>query len=734
MFRNHRSRFYGSDNPNIAYSAQGKPGSMGQAGVNGITGPTGYQGFTGARYFQGATGFGLQGFTGPTGFIGPTGFRSFTGLIGSGLIGFQGFTGPDGFTGPQGLQGFTGFAIQGFIGATGLQGLSGQNGFIGPTGVGLQGFIGYTGPQVLGQMGFQGFTGFDGQIGYTGNTGFQGYTGYQGFTGYVGLSYQGFTGFQGITGPNNTVNQGVIGIQGVGTTGFQGFTGPIGLQGSSLQGFTGYQGSTGTIQGINGFTGSTGPIGFAGQSLIHVEIVTTTGPINLYPNGLSIINTYQGLTGPSPFGITLNSTNLGDTKYLSLEHGIGYPAIITTSQGNLSLNPSIPNRTLIYSEQSFWTIIDADYSSFFPLNLQEMFTIANSGGNLNIKIGTNCALSADGNILVFGSPTYTDPLTGNNGVVYYCTRTNGTWTQPSIVPLIPLSNTNNLGSALKFSADGNILMIYNPGGFNTSSIIIYNFSTNTTTTINSGIAIDSFVLSADGNTIAYSVSNQGIFIYTNTNGTYSSFNEIYVDYTSNLAMSSDASTIAFSYYTTYPTPTYYIYVYVVYPQNYFWNQQQQILPTDIITSTNFQFNSCTLSSDGNTLAFGSIYDNNNLGAVWIYTRTGTTWNEQQKISSFDAINGSNGSRQGFSVSLSADGNTLVYGGVTDNSGYGAVWVYTRANSVWSEQKKLIYSPSPSQFGYSVSLSANGSTVAIGADAIITGTAPSQTFGAIFIYV
>ena len=38
--------------------------------------------------------------------------------------------------------------------------------------------------------------------------------------------------------------------------------------------------------------------------------------------------------------------------------------------------------------------------------------------------------------------------------------------------------------------------------------------------------------------------------------------------------------------------------------------------------------------------------------------------------------------QGSSVALSADGNTLIVGGPTDNSNAGGVWAYTRSGSSW----------------------------------------------------
>ena len=44
--------------------------------------------------------------------------------------------------------------------------------------------------------------------------------------------------------------------------------------------------------------------------------------------------------------------------------------------------------------------------------------------------------------------------------------------------------------------------------------------------------------------------------------------------------------------------------------------------------------------------------------------------------------------QGWSVALSADGNTAIVGGLADNRITGAAWVYTRSDGVWTQQSKL----------------------------------------------
>lgn len=52
--------------------------------------------------------------------------------------------------------------------------------------------------------------------------------------------------------------------------------------------------------------------------------------------------------------------------------------------------------------------------------------------------------------------------------------------------------------------------------------------------------------------------------------------------------------------------------------------------------------------------------------------------------------GGSGIYQGQSVALSSDGNTAMVGGNMDNDGQGAVWLFTRNASIWSQQgNKLV---------------------------------------------
>jgi Divergent InlB B-repeat domain len=118
-----------------------------------------------------------------------------------------------------------------------------------------------------------------------------------------------------------------------------------------------------------------------------------------------------------------------------------------------------------------------------------------------------------------------------------------------------------------------------------------------------------------------------------------------------------------------------------------------------------------LSGDGNTAILGGYADNNYIGAAWVFTRSGGVWTQQGgKLLANDAVESA---YQGFSVGLSADGNTAIVGGPDDNP-MGAAWVYTRSGGVWSQQgSKLVGTGGVGPQGRSVALSGDGHNAIVG---------------------
>jgi len=159
-----------------------------------------------------------------------------------------------------------------------------------------------------------------------------------------------------------------------------------------------------------------------------------------------------------------------------------------------------------------------------------------------------------------------------------------------------------------------------------------------------------------------------------------------------------------------------------------------------------------LSGDGTTLAVGAPHEasgakgvNGNqrdnsvfeAGAVYIYTRSGTGWRQQAYLK---ASNPQMSAGFGHFVALSDDGNTLAVSAYWESSSAkgingnqqdesipqaGAVYVFTRQGAGWSQQAYVKASNTGEagtadafgegdQFGFSLALSGDGATMAVGA--------------------
>jgi hypothetical protein len=163
-----------------------------------------------------------------------------------------------------------------------------------------------------------------------------------------------------------------------------------------------------------------------------------------------------------------------------------------------------------------------------------------------------------------------------------------------------------------------------------------------------------------------------------------------------------------------------------------WSQQGSKLVGTGAAGASEQGTAVALSADGNTAVVGGPGDNRYTGAAWVFTRSGGVWTQQgSKLVGTGAVsvNSSNVS-QGISVSLSGDGNIAIIGGNGDNSNIGAAWVFTRSGSVWTQQgSKLVGAGAilNSVQGQSVALSADGSTAVVGGPADNANTGAAWVF-------
>ena len=146
-------------------------------------------------------------------------------------------------------------------------------------------------------------------------------------------------------------------------------------------------------------------------------------------------------------------------------------------------------------------------------------------------------------------------------------------------------------------------------------------------------------------------------------------------------------------------------------------QQARLTPSDEAGNGAFG-TSVALSSDGNTALIGGPSDGTGAqaseGAAWVFTRTQSIWSQQgAKLTAGDAAAGSG---LGSGVALSSDGNVALVGGQGDSGGAGAAWLFDRSGATWAQQGGKLTGQGESlvgTLGSSVALSADGQTAMIG---------------------
>jgi hypothetical protein len=471
------------------------------------------------------------------------------------------------------------------------------------------------------------------------------------------------------------------------------------------------------------------------------------------------------------------------------------------------------------------------------------FKASNTG--LGDWFGGSVALSADGNTLAVGALGEGSNATGvggnqanisgiDAGAVYIFTRSSGTWTQQAYIKASNTGAQDEFGRSVALSADGNTLAVGAPGegsnatgvGGNQTNIsgndagAVYVFTRSggnwiqqsyiKASNTDGGDEFGSSVaLSADGNTLAVGAIYEGssatgvggsqadnsagfagaVYVFTRSSGTWSQQAYIKASNTGlgdwfslSVALSADGNTLAVGAPTEDSNATgvggnqannsadFAGAVYVFTRSNGGWSQQAYIKASNAGVSDGFGW-SLALSANGNALAVGAINEDSNAtgvgsnqadnsagdaGAVYMFTRSSGVWSQEAYIK---ASNTNIGHRFGRSVALSADGNTLAVGANYENSNAtgvggnqadnsaawaGAVYVFNRSSGSWSQQAYIKASNTGAfdWFGNSVTLSADGNTLAVGApseDSNATALGGNQadnssvSAGAVYVY-
>lgn len=298
--------------------------------------------------------------------------------------------------------------------------------------------------------------------------------------------------------------------------------------------------------------------------------------------------------------------------------------------------------------------------------------------------GTRIALSHNGDTLAVGSPNKNRTTTGEplNGVdaesVHVFTRSGTQWTEQAIVKASNATTGDEFGYSLALSADGNTLAV-GARLEDSAATGVDGDEGNSIAHSNSGAA---YVYRRNGN----AWTKQAYLKASNTGGADSFGYRMAISadgHTLAVAAQEDSSATGIDGDQNNNDASSSGAVYVFTDDGGAWHQQAYIKASNTGASDEFG-HSLALSSNGSTLAVGAPREDSaamgidgdqlsnvatNSGAVYVFARSGNTWLQQAYVK---ASNSGAGDQFGYAVSLSGDGNTLAVGAVSEDSAAGGV--------------------------------------------------------------
>jgi hypothetical protein len=368
----------------------------------------------------------------------------------------------------------------------------------------------------------------------------------------------------------------------------------------------------------------------------------------------------------------------------------------------------------------------------------------------NDQFGTSVALSADGHTMAVGSLNGASSA-GSVRVFKWNTNTY-LWTMPA-TELTGLSAGDKFGTSVAFSADGHTMAVGSPNRTSSAGSVRV-FKWNTSTNIwddpytefagnNTGENFGTSVaLSADGYTVAIGATghtkagdttpNRGIArifkFNVSTDQWTNSVTEIeglagFDNFGQSVSLSGDGNTLVIG--TDNENS---IRVFKFNASTSQWDLPGTVL-NGLSSSDNFG-KSVALSADGHTMAVGSPNRASSAGRVRVFKWNISTDSWDDPYGEFAGNNTSG--KFGTSVSLSANGNTLIGGTYAPDGinsiGYIKAFRWNTITSAWGDLGNEIYGDdSDGKFGFSVSSSADGNTLVGGGPFINASTGIIKVF-------
>jgi hypothetical protein len=417
-------------------------------------------------------------------------------------------------------------------------------------------------------------------------------------------------------------------------------------------------------------TPTSGLVTVAGGRTASFSIVLHSQPTSDVTIGLTSSDTSQGT--PSSAALTFTAANWATPQVVTVS---GVDDMVDDGQVAVAY-------TIVTSDAASADPIYAGYAlsdvSAININMVQRAYVKASNTGATDRFGISLALSSDGNTLAVGASFEDSGATGvggdetdnslaESGAVYVFVRSGMSWSQQAYVKASNTDANDGFGKSLALSADGSTLAVGTE--FERSSATGIGGNQTDNSVLRAGAA---YVFTRSGT----AWTQQAYVKASNTGG-----NDFFGH---DVELSADGDTLVVSAY----------------------------------------------GEASNATGINGVESNNSAtsaGAAYVFTRSGATWTQQAYIK---ASNTGANDFFGVAIALSADGNRLAVGARQEDSGAtgidgdqgnaagnaGAVYIFDRSMGTWSQQVYIKASNTDinDAFGWSVAISGDGDTLAVGA--------------------
>ena len=470
--------------------------------------------------------------------------------------------------------------------------------------------------------------------------------------------------------------------------------------------------------------------GLATTSNLHVGGSLKVGVIDFFNPGLTLA-TVTNNSNVTPYTVDLRNATTGLVTTSNVVVGKDLQVA-----GNVSLTGSVTSNLHLASN------LEVGTANLFV-----------NPATSNVGIGTNAPLAA---LDVRGNLRLTSTSNAAHFAELSAGQTSNAYVKITDITGQTIGADDRFGSAIAISGDGSTLAVSAPrdddaGGDDGALYIFkknllgqwYQHQKNTEVSLIDYLGPDSAIaMSRDGSTIVAGsrLTNPGgigdagaAYIYKLVGGSYVYQQEISASdkavsdhFGRSVAISSDGTTIIVGSNQDDDGASTQGSAYIFDWNGSTWSQTQKIVQSDTLANSEFGW-SVAMSDDGTVAAVSAAYHDNpggtavtNGGAVYIFTKSGGTWSQTQKMYASDYTTQANQSL-GYNISMAGDGSMVVAGALyndTTANDSGAAYVFVKSGGVWPVTETQILKTSDAATsdtgGWNVSTSQNGDRIIYGA--------------------